>query len=86
MHVVFKSLLPRYFLKDIYVKSSQFEFQTIFSKFHYTSRRLKFLFSNISFKKYLGSKDLKPSCILGHPNAQITKEFWKLKVDWKNFL
>ena len=34
MHEVFKSLLPRYFLKDIYVKWSQFKFQTIFSKFH----------------------------------------------------
>ena len=36
MHEVFKSLLPRYFLKDICVKWSQFEFQTISSKFHYT--------------------------------------------------
>ena len=25
-------------------------------------------FTYISFKKYLGSKDLKTSCILGHPN------------------
>ena len=35
-------------LKDIYVKWSQFEFQTIFSKFHYSPRRLKFLCTNIA--------------------------------------
>ena len=52
MHEVFKSLLPRYFLKDIYVKWSQFEFQTIFSKFHYSPRRLKFLCSNIVLAKF----------------------------------
>ena len=47
MHEVFKSLLPRYFLKDIYVKWSQFEFQTIWSNFHYSPRRLKFLLTII---------------------------------------
>ena len=47
MHEVFKSLLPRYFLKDIYVKWSQFEFQTIWSNFHYTPRRSKFLLTII---------------------------------------
>ena len=29
-------------------------------------------FTYISFKKYLGSKDLKTSCILGHPTVQVT--------------
>ena len=52
MHEVFKSLLPRYFLKDIYVKWSQFEFQTIWSNFHYTPRRLKFLLTIIVLAKF----------------------------------
>ena len=52
MHEVFKSLLPRYFLKDIYVKWSQFEFQTIWSNFHYSQRRLKFLLTIIVLAKF----------------------------------
>ena len=52
MHEVFKYLLPRYFLKDIYVKWSQFEFQTIWSNFHYTPRRLKFLLTIIVLAKF----------------------------------
>ena len=52
MHDVFKSLLPRYFLKDIYVKWSQFEFQTIWSNFHYTPRRSKFLLTIIVLAKF----------------------------------
>ena len=52
MHDIFKSLLPRYFLKDIYVKWSQFEFQTIWSNFHYSPRRLKFLLTIIVLAKF----------------------------------
>ena len=52
MHDVFKSLLPRYFLKDIYVKWSQFEFQTIWSNFHYSSQRSKFLLTIIVLAKF----------------------------------
>ena len=52
MHEVFKSLLPRYFLKDVYVKWSQFEFQTIWSNFHYSSRRSKFLLTIIVLAKF----------------------------------
>ena len=68
MHEVFTSLLPRYFLKDIHVKWSQFEFQTIFSKFHYSPRRLKFLFSNIVLAKF---------------RLKIIFEFFLIKVSQK---
>ena len=57
MHEVFRSWLPSYFLKDLYVKWSQFDFQTIFSKIHYSPLRLKFYLMSNSFIDFLSNFD-----------------------------
>ena len=85
MHDVFKSLLPRYFLKDIYVKWSQFEFQTIWSNFHYTPRRSKFLLTIIVLANFNCTLVLNFFSINVFQKLQLNysmdRQYWELSFD-----
>ena len=89
MHDVFKSLLPRYFLKDIYVKWSQFEFQTIWTNFHYTPSRSKFLLTIIVLANFNCTLVLNFFSINVFQKLQLNysmdRQCWELSFDIKTF-